>query len=65
MPFEIFDEKKEVGTTNWYNAVGFEKVWESEPKTIFVGYEGEVNEVTKTGLTSLMLKGLTFFMIQI
>ena len=46
-------------------AIGFERVWRISPATLFLGDPTDVQYDITSSLTTMMLKGVTFFFITI
>lgn len=46
-------------------AIGFERVWKITPQTLWLGQDIDVNYEIMSSLTTMMLKGVTFFFITI
>jgi hypothetical protein len=50
---------------DWSKAIGFERVWVITPTMLVLGEEIDVNYTIQNSLTTMMLKGVTFFLITI
>ena len=60
IPIDIFESDEKFA-----KSVGFDRFWKISPSLLVLGDEAAIDYTVESSLTSMMLKGVTFFFITI